>query len=111
MGYLEWGGNHNMFLFKAEVAIITKLFTNPTAVLHPFTLLPMIGQLLLIIALFQEKDNRLLIFTAIGCLGILLGFMLIVGILSLNYKIILSTIPFLTVAFFTVKHHLSYKNK
>jgi len=40
-----------------------------------------------------------------GGLGILLGFMALVGILDLNYKIILSTIPFFTVSVLTIIYY------
>ena len=37
-GYLEWGGNNSILLFQAEADIISKLFTDPTSVIHPFIL-------------------------------------------------------------------------
>lgn len=107
-GYLEWGGNSHSFLFQAEGEIFSKLFTNPNAVLHPFTLLPMIGQLLLVITLFQKTPSKILTYISIGGLGILLAFMFIIGIISLNFKIILSTIPFIIIATVTI---LNFRNK
>lgn len=55
LGYLEWGGDNHIFLFKAEAEILSKLFTDPLSVLHPFTLLPLAGQIILLITLFQKK--------------------------------------------------------
>ena len=78
LGYLEWSGDSHTFLFQAEAEILHKLFTNPSSVVHPFILLPLIGQILL------------------------LGFMFIIGLISLNYKIIISTISFLVVAVLTI---------
>ena len=40
----------------------------------------------------------MLTYIGIGCVGILLGFMLLIGILGLSYKIILSTLPFVMLA-------------
>lgn len=102
LGYLEWGGGNHIFLFKGETEIIYKLFTNPTSVLHPFILLPIIGQLLLLITLFQKTPSKTLTYISIAGLGLLLGFMCIIGIISMNVKIIASTIPFISIAVWVV---------
>jgi len=54
VGYLEWAGNNHLFLFQAEADIIKKLITDPKSVMHPFILLPIIGQVLLLITLFKK---------------------------------------------------------
>lgn len=102
LGYLEWGGGNSMFLFQAEAQILSKIFTDPQSVLHPLTVLPMVGQLLLVITLFQKDPNKRLTYIAIGGLGLLLGFMFIIGWMSLNYKVIGSAVPFLVVAVWTI---------
>jgi hypothetical protein len=111
IGYLEWGGNNHSFLFQTESEILIKLFTNPISVLHPLIILPLIGQTLLIVTLFQKKPSRILTFISIGGLGILLALMFFIGIISLNYKIICSTIPFLVVAVLTIIHYSKYYNE
>ena len=105
LGYLEWGGNHKAFLFQAEGEIILKLFTNPMAVIHPFTMLPLMAQIMLCITLFQKEPSKILTYISIAGLGLLLGFMLLIGLLSLKYKIIISTIPFIVVAVLTIRHY------
>ncbi len=105
LGYLEWGGNNHLFLFQAEADILTKLITEPKSVLHPFVLLPIIGQVLLLISLFHKTPHKALTYIGIGCLGVLIAFMFIVGIMSLNYKIIISTIPFLVCAIYTIVYY------
>ena len=105
VGYLEWGKENHLFLLQAEVEIVSKFISNPSSVIHPFILLPFLGQLLLIITLFQAKPDKKLTYAGIGGLGLLLGFMFIVGVLSVNYKIMVSTIPFLFLVIFTIKHH------
>lgn len=107
LGYLEWSGNSYSFLFQAEAEIFSKIFTDPISVIHPFTILPLIGQVILIFTLFQRTPNKTLTYISIGMLGLLLGFMLVIGLISLNYKIIISTIPFIVVSFLTIRH---YKN-
>ena len=103
-GYLEWGTDNHSFLFEGEWEVLKKLFTNPESVAHPFTFIPLLGQILLLITLFQKMPNKKLIYTGITCIGLLLGFMLVAGILSSNVNIIISTIPFLLTAFFTIRH-------
>ena len=102
LGYLEWSGDSYTFLFQAEAEILYKLFTNPSSVVHPFILLPLIGQILLLITLFQKSPSKILTYVSIAGLGLLLGFMFIIGLISLNYKIIISTISFLVVAVLTI---------
>lgn len=101
-GYLEWGGNHHLFLFQAEAEVFLKLLQNPQEVLHPFTVLPLAGQLILLATLFQKKVSKILTFISIGAIGLLLVFMLIAGVMSANLKIILSTIPFIVIALLTI---------
>ena len=101
--YLSWGKESAAFLFQIEYEIITKLLTNPISTLHPFTVIPMLGQLLLLITLLQKTPTPILLKIGIGCLLFLIGFVFIIGLLSLRVPIIVSTIPFITLAFFTLK--------
>lgn len=105
LGYLEWGGNSHSFLFQVEGEIFLKLFSDPVSVIHPFTVLPMIGQVVLMTTLFQKKPGMLLTFTGIAGIGILMALMFLIGIMSLNLKIIFSTIPFMVVTLITIRHH------
>lgn len=109
IGYLEWSGNNKIFLYQAEIEVLQKLFTNPISILHPFIILPILGQLCLIVTIFQRMPDKKLIYFSIFALGILLVFMFIVGIMALNYKIIISTIPFILVAFFTIRENSKLK--
>lgn len=109
IGYLEWSGNNKILLYQAEIEVLQKLFTNPISILHPFTVLPILGQLCLIVTIFQSKPNKTLTFLGIGAIGILMVFMFLVGIMALNYKIIISTIPFILVAFFTISENSKLK--
>ena len=105
LGYLEWGGGNHIFLFKAESEIILKLFTSPSEVFHPFIILPLAGQILLLVTLFQKAPAKTLTYISIIGLGLLLGFMFIIGLMSLNTKVLFSTIPFLTVSIWAVLHN------
>ena len=110
LGYLEWGKSNNIFLYKAEKEILVKLFTNPSSVIHPLILLPLFGQMILLFTLFQKSPSKLLTLLGLFSLAMLFVVMLFIGLISKNYKIILSTIPFLTIATFVILHHWN-KNK
>ncbi|MBS1635156.1 MAG: hypothetical protein JST26_04475 [Bacteroidetes bacterium] len=109
IGYLEWSGNSHTFLFEAEAEIFSRLFTDPVSVLHPFTILPLISQVLLFITLFQKTPGKTLTYIGIAGLALLLVFMCIIGIMSMNFKIILSTVPFIVVAVLTIRHYRKMK--
>ena len=104
-GYLEWGQTNNMFLFEAEAEILTKLIRDPQSILHPFTLLPLFGQILLLITLFQKTPGKWLTFVGMAGIGVLLTFMFLIGILSMNVKILVSTLPFMITAWMVIVHH------
>lgn len=103
-GYLEWGAENHSFLFEVEWDVLKKLFSNPKSVAHPFIFIPLLGQILLLITLFQKIPNKKMIYTGISSIGFLLMFMFIIGILSFKANIIISTIPFLLTAFFIIKN-------
>lgn len=105
LGYLEWGKDNHSFLFEAEYTLLSKLFSAPSFLLHPFVLLPLVGQLLIVVTFFQKKPSSALIYTAIGLLGLLLGLMFFIGLLGLNLKILVSTLPFLITAIAVVRLH------
>ena len=102
IGFLEWGGGNKMFLFQGEIEVLTKLYQDPLAAAHPFTLLPLFGQLILLYTLFQKTPGRLLTVIGLGSLSVLLLFMFLIGLISFNYKILVSTIPFLITAILTI---------
>ena len=106
IGFLEWGKDRSIFLFQAEAQIISKLFTGATSAIHPLTILPLAGQIMLLITLFQRRTNKIMTFSSIAAIGLLLGFMFVIGLLSLKLKILLSTIPFIVVAVFTIHYHV-----
>lgn len=110
LGYLEWGKDQSVFLFRGEWDILKKMFYSPADILHPFILLPMLGQLVLVITLTQKQPNKWLSFFGILCIGLLLGFIFIIGIISLHWKIFLSTLPFVCLAAYTIRYTLKHPN-
>jgi hypothetical protein len=109
-GYLEWGKDNRIFLFQAEGQILLRLLNDPVEVAHPFTVLPMVGQLILLITLFQKNPGKILTYIGLAGIGILLAFMFVIGLMSWNWKILVSTLPFLITAFLTVRHLRSMQN-
>lgn len=103
-GYLEWGTGNRSFLFEGEYEIFRKMFSDPEHLAHPFVLFPLFGQLLLLFTLFQKKPGKVLTYTGIGCLSLLLGFMFFIGAWGMHFKILLSTLPFLAVAVYAIIH-------
>ena len=106
LGYLEWGGNNHLFLMQAEGELLRKMFSDPTSVIHPFTIMPLAGQIILAITLFQKAASKVLTFIGIGCIILLFLLMLFIGISTKNLKIFSSTIPFIFLSVLTI---LRYK--
>lgn len=93
--YLSWGkGSNSAFLFEIEWQIFSHLNTDVAALLHPMVIVPIIGQLfILIFGVIYPKIP--MVYLGILCLFILIGFVMFIGFFSQNFKIILSCIPFL----------------
>ncbi len=102
IGYLEWGGGNTSFLFEAEAEVVKKLVTDPLAGAHAFTIIPLIGQVVLLATIFQKRPSSVLTILGIACLGLLLGFISFIGIITQSIKVFISTVPFLFLAAFTL---------
>ncbi|MCE2963684.1 MAG: hypothetical protein ACK5UE_01640 [Chitinophagales bacterium] len=98
IGYLEWGGGNSAFLFEMEKDVLSKLFAFPNSVIHPLTIFPMLGQVMLLVSLFKDPLNKKLVYWGIGLIAILLVLILFIGIIELNWKIIICSLPFVIVA-------------
>jgi hypothetical protein len=107
VGYLEWGGGHSVFLFQAEADLFAKALGDPAAVMHPFTVLPVLGQLLLVFTLFQKTPGKAVTYAGIGGVGLLLVLMFVIGVIDTNVRVLLSTVPFLVMAALTIRAHRS----
>lgn len=93
IGYLEWGGEQSGFLLEMEMNIL--ISGAKQALVHPAFLIPFIGQLLLLLTVFQREPKRWMIYLGTGMLALLLVFIFIIGILSQNVKILASALPFI----------------
>ncbi len=102
-GYLEWGNNQqHTFLFAAEWDVLTAIMLDPLSMIHPLVILPLIGQILLLIGIMRKQPSRRLTVAGIFCISSLLGVMLVVGVISMNIKILLSVLPFVATSIIAV---------
>lgn len=111
VGYLQWGDRQHAFLVQSEWEILSKFFSDPMSVIHPFTMIPMMGQFVLVVTLFQKQPQRLMTFVGMGSLALLLLFILLVGVLAGNVKIIASVIPFVFISGWIIKHDRQNRKK
>ena len=109
-GYLEWGQDNTAFLFQAEWDVMKKLFEDPVNIIHPFTLIPMFGQAVLISTLLQKKPSRILTYLGIACLGLLMLMVAFIGILETNFKMIGSALPFVICSILAIRYLRKKKN-
>lgn len=102
-GYLEWGNGRYGFIWQEESTILRKAITDPAAFLHPFILLPMLGQLLLVIAFFRYRAERWMVFSGIAALSVLYILLLVIGLISSNAAITGFSLPFILLSMLTIR--------
>jgi hypothetical protein len=105
LGYLEWGVDQHAFLWQIELDLMDSVLRNPIELLHPMTLIPFTGQLLLLGTLFQHRPGRYLTFIGMGAIGVLLWLIAGVGLMQLNFRMVLSTIPYIIVCMITLRFY------
>jgi hypothetical protein len=93
--YLEWPPNNSMFIFQGEYEIFTKTKNWVSNFTHPLIVLGLIAQLIMIYAVITPKINTKLNHLGIIILTPIVLLFFVAGLLSLNLKIIGSTLPFL----------------
>jgi hypothetical protein len=97
-GYLEWGKEMHAFIFQAEADAFKNIKTDPASLFHPAILIPLFGQLTVIFTLFQKDPSKQLTYIGMACLCAFMLLLFITGLISLNFKIVCSTLPFFIVA-------------
>lgn len=109
IGYLEWGTDNSAFIFQAAWALVTSIPNDWQGLLNPFVLFPFAGIIFLLTTLFQVFPNRKLSLIGLACLAVLIVFLLFIGIISLNIRIVLSVLPFLV--FSTLSLQVNWRKK
>ena len=100
--YLEWGMDQSSFVFQAEYDILIRKPQLQTF-LHPVVLAGLIGQFLLVFSVLRIIPNKKMALTGLIPLLLFVVFLFLIGLFSLNMKILTSTLPFLflSILFFT----------
>lgn len=92
--YTEWGADHSAFIFEIEFQFFGDLRNNISAFAHPLILAGLLGQLGLIYGIIVPNPRIWIIGACLVFLSLVVGIFLVAGLLSLNFKIIGSTLPF-----------------
>ena len=96
--YLEWPGDHSTFFYQLELTILTKEGDLLNTLTHPLILTGILSQLILLICIVYPKPLNKHNGIGILALSLLVLFILLVGLLGMNFKIIASVLPFLLLA-------------
>ena len=105
IGYLEWGQSESTFIFHAELDVLSKMVSDPLSVMHPLIIAPFAGQVLLLLTLFQQTPGRMMTLMGLACLGALIVVLFLIGSMSLNFKMIASTLPFIITGILVLRSH------
>lgn len=97
--YLQWPPNNSMFIFEGEYEIFSKTNHLIDNVTHPIILSGIIAQVFLLLGAIFTNFNRKLNTLGVVLLSALVLLFFVVGILSMNFKIIIATLPYLGLTF------------
>jgi hypothetical protein len=103
--YLEWRGGNSTFLFQIEYDLFFDRGVRLNAFASPLVFIPLLGQVLVLFSGVKRKPNVTLTLVGMIFIGMLVGLVLAAGLMSANFKIIVSTLPFIgmSVLFFLRK--------
>lgn len=95
--YLEWPPHNSIFVFQAIFKLFSKTENLVDNFTHPIIFLGLLTQLLLLLGALNPKMNK-----KINAIGILLSSLLVllfllISILSLNLKMFIATLPYLSI--------------
>ena len=103
-GYLEWA-DQSAFIFQIEYDFFFGDIDAMNSFSHPMILMPFLGQILLLVALFLRRPNRYVSLIGMLLLCPLMLLIFVAGILGGNIRMIGSTLPFLAAAITFVYAH------
>ncbi len=101
--YLEWPPDNRFFVYEVAYNLLFEKSEKADAFSHPLVILPFLGQLLALTAVFLPKPKRWLVITAIALMGTLVLMLLIAGALSMNWKMVGSVLPFIASAWWCLR--------
>jgi hypothetical protein len=91
--YLEWA-DQSAFIYEIAYLVLFEQSDKASAFAHPLVLLPFLGQLLVLIALFLPQPKKWMVFTGMAMMGLLVLVLVLVGVFGKNWRIVLATVPF-----------------
>jgi predicted membrane channel-forming protein YqfA (hemolysin III family) len=92
---MEWGKTNTAFVFETEYYLFVKTTDTRSSFTHPLILIPLLGQLCILFSLFSKRRSKILVFAGMILMSVLVLFIFLAGILSLNVKMISSCLPFI----------------
>lgn len=95
--YLIWGNDNCNYLWEMEITLFKKAIQAVKHLTHPLVLLPLFGQLLLIVSIFKKRAKRIIRFIGMFHLSVLILLIFSIGLFSGNAKISLLSLPFVVV--------------
>ena len=98
--YLEWPPHNSMFVFQAIFEILSKTENLIDNFTHPIILLGLLTQLLLLLGVLNPKMNKKINAIGILLLSLLVLLFLLISILSLNLKMFIATLPYLSITIY-----------
>lgn len=98
--YLEWPPHNSMFVFQAIFEIFSKTENLIDNFTHPIILLGLLTQLLLLLGVLNPKMNKKINAIGILLLSLLVLLFLLISILSLNIKMFIATLPYLSITIY-----------
>ncbi|MCB9251254.1 MAG: hypothetical protein H6605_02200 [Flavobacteriales bacterium] len=109
IGYLEWGDENHNFVAEIELQILSGLLMDFKSMIHPLILLPLFGQILLLVSLFSKKWFKWLTYSGIISIWSLYVLLLFIGFTSGQMKIFLFALPFNIIAIVQMFQARKYK--
>ncbi|MEY3399291.1 MAG: hypothetical protein RL220_1885 [Bacteroidota bacterium] len=107
LGYLEWGGGQTAMLGALEYDLLLGSLRKAENFFHPMIILPLIGQVLLLVTILMKKAPRILTFLGLACLSVIMIMLLLISVLDFNWKILASVAPFFGFAIWSLRLHLA----
>jgi hypothetical protein len=95
--YVDFGHDGAVFVGEIEYKIIVNLKDSMESFSILFFLISFLGQLIIFISIFKNNDLRK-IFLGTIMLSVIVLLIFILGLFTTNIKIIISTIPFISIS-------------
>ncbi|MBP6825930.1 MAG: hypothetical protein KA165_05125 [Saprospiraceae bacterium] len=106
--YLEWGQGQSSFIFQVIYELFSKKSDLAGSLTHPLILAGLIGHLLLLYCIFKKTPDKRINTIGVLILSPVVLLVLLAGALSMNLKIVASSLPF---TILSVLYFLKYRKQ